>query len=80
MTACPATCAASAFADSCLLTIFGVCGTRIIWIYTVFPASQTFETIMQVYPISLAINMVLIFCALIITRPSKRYDHVVLDS
>ena len=63
-----------------LLTIFGVCGTRIIWIYTVFPMSQTFETIMQVYPISLAINMVLIFCALIITRPSKRYDHVVLDS
>ena len=63
-----------------LLTIFGVCGTRIIWIYTVFPASQTFETIMQVYPISLAINMVLIFCALIITRPSKRYDHMVLDS
>lgn len=63
-----------------LLTIFGVCGTRIIWIYTVFPMSQTFETIMQVYPISLAINMVLVFCALIITRPSKRYDHVVLDS
>lgn len=63
-----------------LLTIFGVCGTRIIWIYMVFPMSQTFETIMQVYPISLAINMVLIFCALIITRPSKRYDHVVLDS
>lgn len=63
-----------------LLTIFGVCGTRIIWIYTVFPMSQTFETIMQVYPISLAINMVLIFCALLITRPSKRYDHVVLDS
>lgn len=63
-----------------LLTIFGVCGTRIIWIYMVFPMSQTFERIMQVYPISLAINMVLIFCALIITRPSKRYDHVVLDS
>ena len=63
-----------------LLTIFGVCGTRIIWIYMVIPMSQTFETIMQVYPMSLAINMVLIFCALIITRPSKRYDHVVLDS
>lgn len=63
-----------------LLTIFGVCGTRIIWIYTVFPMSQTFETIMQVYPISLAINMVLVLCALLITRPSKRYDHVVLDS
>ena len=44
-----------------LLTIFGVCGTRIIWIYMVFPMSQTFETIMQVYPISLAINIVLLF-------------------
>ena len=38
-----------------LLTIFGVCGTRIIWIYMVFPMSQTFETIMQVYPISLSL-------------------------
>jgi putative MATE family efflux protein len=63
-----------------LLTILGVCGTRIIWIYTVFPQSQTFETIMQVYPISLAINMVLIFAALVITHPAKRFDHVELDS
>lgn len=63
-----------------LLTILGVCGTRIIWIYTVFPQSQTFETIMQVYPISLAINMVLIFAALVITQPAKRFDHVELDS
>lgn len=63
-----------------LLTILGVCGTRIIWIYTVFPQSQTFETIMQVYPISLAINMVLIFAALVITHPAKRFDHVEIDS
>ena len=63
-----------------ILTMLGVCGIRITWIYTVFPMSRTFETIMTVYPISLAATSVLIFIALIIYRPSKRYDHIVLDS
>ena len=63
-----------------ILTMLGVCGIRIAWIYTVFPVSRTFATIMTVYPISLAATAVLIFIALIIYRPSKRYDHIVLDS
>ena len=63
-----------------VLTMLGVCGIRITWIYTVFPMSRTFETIMNVYPVSLAATSVLIFIALLIYRPSKRYDHVVLDS
>ena len=63
-----------------ILTMLGVCGIRITWIYTVFPMHRTFETIMNVYPISLVVTSVLIFIALIIYRPSKRYDHVVLDS
>ena len=63
-----------------ILTMLGVCGIRITWIYTVFPMSRTFETIMIVYPISLAATAVLIFIALIIYRPSKRYDHIELDS
>lgn len=63
-----------------ILTMLGVCGIRITWIYTVFPVSRTFETIMIVYPISLAATAVLIFIALIIYRPSKRYDHIELDS
>lgn len=63
-----------------ILTMLGVCGIRIAWIYTVFPMSRTFATIMTVYPISLAATAVLIFMALIIYRPSKRYDHIVLDS
>ena len=63
-----------------ILTMLGVCGIRITWIYTVFPMSRTFETIMIVYPISLAAPAVLIFIALIIYRPSKRYDHIELDS
>ena len=63
-----------------ILTMLGVCGIRIVWIYTVFPMSRTFATIMTVYPISLAAPAVLIFIALVIYRPSKRYDHIVLDS
>lgn len=63
-----------------ILTMLGVCGIRIAWIYTVFPMSRTFATIMTVYPISLAATAVLIFIALIIYRPSKRYDHIVIDS
>ena len=63
-----------------ILTMLGVCGIRIAWIYTVFPMSRTFATIMTVYPVSLTATAVLIFIALIIYRPSKRYDHIVLDS
>ena len=63
-----------------ILTMLGVCGIRILWIYTVFPMSRTFATIMTVYPISLAATAVLIFIALIIYHPSKRYDHIALDS
>lgn len=55
-----------------IITMIGVCGTRITWIYTVFPKSRTFETIMISYPISLAVTALFIFIALIIYRPSKR--------
>lgn len=63
-----------------LLTMLGVCGIRIVWIYSVFPMSRTFETIMQVYPISLAATAVLIFAALMIYRPAKKYAHVCIDN
>ncbi len=56
-----------------ILTTLGICGIRIVWIKTVFPNDPSFRTIMNVYPISLASTAVLIFAALIIIRPSKRY-------
>ena len=56
-----------------VLTLFGVCGVRIIWINTVFPLHHTFRSIMLVYPISLATTAVLIFIALLIYRPSRRF-------
>ena len=58
-----------------ILITVGVCVLRIIWINTVFPANRTFVTIMTAYPVSLATTAVLIFIALIIYRPSKRFAN-----
>lgn len=55
-----------------LLTILGVCGVRIAWVYGVFPSSRTFRTLMMAYPISLSVTAVLIFIALIVYRPSNK--------
>lgn len=56
-----------------LLTMLGVCGIRIAWVKFVFPMSMTFQTVMWVYPISLGVTAVLILCAVLIYRPSRRF-------
>lgn len=58
-----------------ILTTIGVCVVRIVWINTVFPANRTFAAIMTAYPVSLATTALLIFIALIIYRPSKRFAN-----
>lgn len=55
-----------------IMTMIGVCGVRILWIYTVFPQNRTFETIMTSYPISMFVAASLIGIAVLIYRPSKR--------
>ena len=55
-----------------ILTIVGICGVRITWIYTVFRLHQTFESIMTAYPVSLAATALLLLIALLIFRPSAR--------
>ena len=56
-----------------LLTMLGVCGIRIAWVKFVFPTSMTFQSVMWVYPISLGATAMLILCAVLIYRPSKRF-------
>lgn len=63
-----------------ILTTLGVCGIRIAWIRFVFPASRTFSTIMNVYPVSLSATALLIFIALLCYRPSRRFAAVGTDS
>lgn len=59
--------------SSAVLTTIGVCGTRFFWIYAVFPAHRTFQTIMLVYPLSLGITAALMLILLAIERPSRRF-------
>ena len=64
------------FGDSlipAILTVIGVCAVRITWIYTVFQTYRTFTSIMIAYPVSLSATALLIFTALMIYRPSRRY-------
>ena len=66
------------FGDSLIpavLTVIGVCAVRITWIYTVFQAYRTFTSILIAYPVSLSATALLIFTALMIYRPSRRYAN-----
>jgi Na+-driven multidrug efflux pump len=40
--------------------LFGVCLFRVIWLYTAFSWSPTFETLVSVYPVSWAITFVIL--------------------
>lgn len=56
-----------------ILTMLGVCGVRIAWMHFVFPLHRTFRTIMIAYPVSLSITALLVFVALMVYRPSRRF-------
>ena len=55
-----------------VLTMAGVCGIRLSWIYWVFPKVPSFQTIMAVFPISLAATALLMLIAVLCCRPSRR--------
>ena len=46
-----------------IVSLVGICGVRIIWVYTVFPFSRQFTTIMAVYPISWIITALVLIVA-----------------
>ncbi len=54
-------------------SVIGICGVRLTWIFTVFRQSPSFATVMQVYPLSLALTMVVTLIVMIIIKPSRRY-------
>ena len=59
-----------------ILTTIGVCGTRICWVYTVFPKNRTFRTLLLAYPVSLSITAILILVALLIYHPAHRKNSL----
>lgn len=57
-----------------ILTMLGVCGVRLSWIYLVFPKSPDFRAIMAVFPISLAVTALLMLIAVLCYRPARKYS------
>ena len=56
-----------------LITLIGVCGTRIFWVFMIFPKDPTFVRLLAVYPISWVVTAVsLIVCYLIFIRRIKK--------
>lgn len=53
--------------------VVGICGVRLVWIFTVFKQIPSFTTIMQVYPISLGVTALAIVVVTLIVKPSRRY-------
>ena len=62
-----------------ILTIIAICGSRITWIYLVFPAHHTFEVIMAAYPLSFLTADILVGIALFVKKPSRRYNKYIAD-
>ena len=46
-----------------IITLIGVCGVRITWLYTVFLQYPTYETLMIVYPTSWLVTTVILCIA-----------------
>ncbi len=57
-----------------LCALVFICGSRILWVYLVFPLYHSFAGIMAVYPISLGLTAVVItVCALAMRRRLEEY-------
>lgn len=52
-------------------TTLVICGLRFFWIAVVFPVHHTFQTIMNIYPISLGLNCACIIALLLVLHPAK---------
>lgn len=51
-----------------LLTVFGSCVLRIIWVYTVFQRYDSFSMLMNVYPVTWLVTSVLVVGAYLVCR------------
>lgn len=57
-----------------LVCMTGICGLRMIWLYTVFPYSRAYTTLLVIYPVSWALTAVLLAITYFVVR--KRAQSV----
>ena len=64
-----------------LTSIIGVCGLRIVWLYTVFEKHRTIETLYYSYPITWSITFIVLFILyVIIKRRIYRREGITLKT
>ena len=49
-----------------LISVFGICCFRILWVYTVFARNKTYNTLLLCYPLSWTITTILLGVAYIV--------------
>ena len=64
--------------EPALICAFGICGIRMLWVYTVFAASKSFDVLMRVFPISWAVTAagIITAYAIIKNKVKKRLESV----
>ncbi len=55
-----------------IASLFGVCGIRLIWLYTIFYRYPSFEVLMTAYPVSMFITSVVNIIMWLVEKPVKR--------
>lgn len=58
-----------------LVTTVVIVGLRLWWVFSVFPSSRTFATVMAIYPISLGANAVCLLALLLVLRPARMREE-----
>ncbi|MGI6721604.1 MAG: MATE family efflux transporter [Anaerovoracaceae bacterium] len=54
-----------------VVSLVGICGVRITWVYTIFQQSPTFETLVTAYPVSWAVTAVVTTIGYLILKKQK---------
>lgn len=57
-----------------IMTLVGVCGTRLVWVYFIFAMKPTFPVLMAVYPVSWIITMVGIIISYVVFIKKRKYE------
>ncbi|MBQ8093278.1 MAG: MATE family efflux transporter, partial [Clostridia bacterium] len=56
-----------------LLSVFSICGVRLVWVFGFYPANQTYENLIVAYPLSWACSLLLLTFAYFLVR--RRVDE-----
>ena len=64
-----------------IVSVIGVCGVRLVWIYTVFAANHDLATLYWSYPVSWAFTALLqlVLCLMVRHRLAARQKEIVME-